>query len=108
MAYELIAALQITDVERYALYRSEIRPLLARAAAEFRFDLEVSRVIAPVGQAAFNRLFVLAFPDRAAKETFLADPAYAEIRARHFPQCVATFVSIAEYDTPGAPDADQH
>lgn len=108
MPYELVAALQVTDAERYALYRNEIRPLLARAAAEFRFDLEVSRVIRPVGQPGFNRLFVLAFPDRAAKEAFFADPAYAEVRTRHFPHCVAVFVAIAEYDTQGGLDADRH
>lgn len=108
MAYELIAALHVMDAERYARYRDEIGPLLRQAAARFRLDVEVSRVVLPVNRPGFNRLFVLAFPTQAAKQAFFADPAYAEARTRHFPHCVAAFVTIAEYDTEGATDANHH
>ncbi|MBM3796310.1 MAG: hypothetical protein FJW31_20120 [Acidobacteria bacterium] len=73
MAYELIAALHITDAERSTRCRDEIRPLLAQAAAEFRLDAELSRVMRPVDQPRLNRLFVLAFPNQAAKQAFFSN-----------------------------------
>ena len=103
-----MVALHITDAQRYARYRDEIRPLLAQAAADFRLDFEVSRVMRPVDQPGFNRLFVLTFPNQTAKQAFFADPAYAQARTRHFPHCVAAFVTIAEYDTKEAADANKH
>jgi uncharacterized protein (DUF1330 family) len=100
MAYELLVAMQVADSERYATYREEMRPLLEKAQAGFRFDAGISQVLTPENQPAYNRIFVLAFPNKAAKDSFFADPAYQEIRARHFVPSVSAFVILAEYDNP--------
>lgn len=107
MRYEMLVGVSVTDRRVYEEYRSEIRPLLEAAGAAFRFDCEVSRVLK--GEDAVsevNRLFVLGFPSRAAKEAFFGDPAYREIRARLFEKSVQKMVVLAEYSQPEAEQRD--
>jgi hypothetical protein len=78
-------------------------PLLEAAGGGFRFDCEVARVLKggdPATPAGINRLFVIGFPSRGAKEGFFSDPHYLEIRSRFFVKAVASVMVIAEYELP--------
>lgn len=106
MRYEMLVGVSVTNRPVYEEYRSEIRPLLEAAGAAFRFDCEVSRVLKGQGVLEVNRLFVLGFPSRAAKEAFFGDPAYREIRTRLFEKSVQKMVVLAEYSQPEAEQPD--
>ena len=97
MPYEFIAALLVSDQDTYAQYRAEIAPLLAAEGGWFRYDFDVARMLKGEAGHDVNRVFVLRFPDRAAKERFFADARYIEIRARLFPKSVEAFTIVAEY-----------
>jgi uncharacterized protein (DUF1330 family) len=99
MAFEMTVGLLVADQEAYARYRTEIASLLAAAEGRFRLDLEVARVLRSEAGHDINRLFVLHFPERIAKERFFADPKYLEIRQRLFEKAVRGVTVLAEYDT---------
>ena len=52
------------------------------------------------GEERVNRVFILSFPDAAAKRAFFEDPAYLAVRAEHFDGSVGAVVRIAEYAAP--------
>ena len=97
MPYEILMGLFVAGQETYAQYRAEIAPLLETAGAGFRYDFDVSRTLKSEAGLEVNRVFVLRFPDREAKERFFADPRYLAIRARLFEPSVERSVVIAEY-----------
>ena len=99
MAFERLAALSVVDQDVYTEYRAAIRPLLDELGADFRFDFVVSQVLRGEGAERTNRVFVLRFPDRAAKVRFFGDPRYAVIKQRLFDPSVGSIVVIAEYET---------
>ncbi|MBM3785722.1 MAG: DUF1330 domain-containing protein [Acidobacteria bacterium] len=72
-------------------------PLLTAIGGGFRYDFDVARVRQPAGDSDLNRVFVISFPDRAARERYFADPVYKEIRARLFEPAVARMAVLAEY-----------
>src|SRR5512145_2626072 len=82
--------LEVRDAERYARYRAEMTPLLARYGGRFDHDFEVARVLVSSASPRTNRVFALSFPDAAARERFFADPHYRRIRAEHFEPAVAS------------------
>src|SRR3954471_10334448 len=88
MAYEMTVGLLVRDHETYAQYRASIARLLQAAGAWFRYDFEVSRTLKGEAGHEINRVFVLRFPDQAAKERFFADPRYVEIRSHLFERAV--------------------
>jgi uncharacterized protein (DUF1330 family) len=96
MFFELMVGLHVTDNAEYSQYRTGIAPLLQEAGGEFRYDFEVARTLKNEADHEINRVFLLRFPDRAAKERFFADPRYREIRRRFFPQAVGGLTIIAE------------
>ena len=102
MRYQMLVGLRVTDQDRYTAYRSEMRPLLAAAGGAFRFDCDVARVLQGDTEAGVNRLFVIEFPSREAKEKFFADPRYVQIRSRLFLTAVASTSVIAEYELDAA------
>jgi uncharacterized protein (DUF1330 family) len=95
--FEIIVGLLVVDHEKYAQYRTEIAPLLEAAGGRFRFDFEIARTLKREAEHDINRLFVLQFPDRAAKERFFADTQYREIRGRLYQSAVKSTTMIAEY-----------
>ena len=97
MPFEMTVGLLVVDHESYAQYRAEMTPLLEAAGGRFRYDFEVARTLKSEAGPDLNRLFVIQFPDRAAKERFFADSRYVEIRTRHFEKAVESRVTIAEY-----------
>jgi len=82
----------------YAAYRTEIRPLLAMVGGLFRWDTEVSGVLKSDVQGDFNRLFVISFPDRTARDRFFENPQYLAVRIRLRLPTVEKITVIAEYE----------
>ena len=106
MAYEIVMGIHVSDDEVYAEYRKAMMSILERYGGAFRWDFEVSGVLITPSEsdrdgASINRLFVIRFPDRAARERFFADPGYAEVKKRYFDRSVTFKSIIAEYTTTG-------
>ena len=95
MPYEMTVGLLVADQEMYARYRAEMTPLLEAAGGRFRYDFEISRTLKSEAAHDMNRLFLIQFPDLAAKERFFQDPRYLEIRARLFDPAVAGATILA-------------
>jgi uncharacterized protein (DUF1330 family) len=98
MPFEIVMGLFVDDDETYTKYRAAIAPLLEAAGAGFRYDFAVARTLKSDGGVEFNRVFVLRFPDREARQRFFADPGYLAIRAALFEKAVRRAALIAEYD----------
>ena len=101
MSFEMTVGLFVADREKYAQYRNEIAPLLRAAGGTFRYDFEVAKTLKSDSEGEINRVFVLAFPDRAAKERLFTSEQYLAIRRRLFEKAVTSVSVIAEYATPG-------
>lgn len=86
----LLVALEVTDEEKYARYRTEMLPFLARYGGGFGFDFEVSKVLKSESGHRINRVFSVSFPDREACDRFFADPDYTAVRAAWFEPSVAS------------------
>src|SRR5262249_9436490 len=84
MPFDMTAVLFVADQDKYAQYRAEIAPLLQATGGAFRYDLEVAKALKSEVGHDINRLFLLRFPDRGAKEWFFTHSQYLEIRARLF------------------------
>jgi uncharacterized protein (DUF1330 family) len=97
MAVERTIGLLVVDHDKYAQYRAEMTPILERMGGRFRYDFEVARTRISEAANDINRVFVLQFPDRAARDSFFADPVYREIRSRLFDKAVAASIIIADY-----------
>ena len=98
MPFEMTVGLLVTDQEEYARYRAGMTPLLEAAGGGFRYDFDVARTLKGDAAHEINRLFVIRFPDRDARDRFFSDPRYLEIRTRHFEKSVAGAARIAEYN----------
>ena len=79
--------LEVKDDAGYARYRQEMTPILMRYGGGFGCDFVVAQVLIGPNPRT-NRVFTLAFPDRASRERFFADPQYRAVRARWFEQSV--------------------
>lgn len=98
MAYEMTVGLLVEDTARYQEYRAEIAPLLRAESGYFRFDFEVGRTLKNEADHEINRVFVLRFPNREAKERFFANPQYREIRSRLYEPVVRGTTIVSEHD----------
>ena len=101
MAYERLVGLQVADEALYARYREGMSPILAKFGGSFRYDFVLSQVLKKEAEAPMNRVFVLRFPDQAAKEGFFANPDYLKVRDAYFKPSVAASTVIAEYHLEG-------
>jgi uncharacterized protein (DUF1330 family) len=89
--------LQVKDAKGCQTYREAMVPILLRDGGGFRYDFEVSKVLKPA-EATMNRVFVIFFPDRSAKDAFFSDPAYLTVRQQFFKPSVESLSVIAEYE----------
>ena len=97
MPFEMTVGLFVTDQDRYVQYRAEMTPLLEAAGGRFRYDFDVARTLKSEASHDINRVFVIQFPDQAARDRFFADRRYLDIRARLFDKSVAGMTRIAVY-----------
>ena len=97
MPFDMTVGLLVADQEKYTLYRAEIAPLLEANGGAFHYDFEVAKTLKSAAGHDINRLFVLRFPDREAKERFFTQPEYLAIRARLFETSVRGMTIIGEH-----------
>lgn len=97
--YELLVGMRITDEPAYARYRAAMTPILEAAGGFFRYDLRVAELLKGDAGEPFNRVFILSFPDEAAKDRLFNDPAYQKARAEQFEGAVSSFTIMAAYTT---------
>jgi uncharacterized protein (DUF1330 family) len=90
----VMMGLEVTDAVAYGRYRSAMAPILATYGGSFGCDFLVAAVLE--GDPRINRVFALSFPDRAARERFLADESYRAVRAELFEPAVGRVVRLAE------------
>jgi len=98
MPYEMMVGLLVANTAIYTQYRAEIAPLLEAESGVFRFDFEVARTLKSEADHEINRLFLLRFPNREAKERFFANPQYVEIRSRLFERAVRGVTILSEHE----------
>lgn len=97
MSLEMLVGLNVVDDEGYSSYRKEMTPLLEEHGGSFGYDFRVSEVLHTATQAPINRVFTLCFPDEEARAAFFSNPAYLDVRRRHFDRSVADTTRIAIY-----------
>ncbi len=98
MPHEILVALDVADPPSYQRYREAMTPLLEAAGGSFRYDFEIARTLRSEAPHPITRLFAIAFPDRAAREAFFADPDYLAAREQWFVPAVKGVTIVAEYD----------
>jgi len=92
--------LQVGDDASYQRYRAGMTPILHRHGGGFGYDFVVARVLASETERPINRVFTIAFPDRATADRFFADPTYLEVRRAWFEPAVTAVTLIASFDEP--------
>ena len=97
---EMLVGMRVADEPGYARYRAAMTPILESMGGFFRYDMRVSELLKGDAAEPFNRLFILSFPDDAARDRFFADPAYQQAKAEHFEGSVSSYTLIAAYSTP--------
>lgn len=96
MYFDLIVGLFVQHPDQYAHYRAEMTPLLDAAGGRFTYDFEVAKTLKSDAGHEINRVFIIRFPDRSAKEQFFASPSYREIRSRLFDGAVRGTTVLGE------------
>jgi len=99
--HEILVGLHVTDNESYSSYRAEVTPLLEAAGGWFRYDFKIGETLIGATDPAINRLFVISFPDEAAKDRFFADPTYVAAKEEFFESAVDMVDIIAAFDHTG-------
>ncbi|MBM3759399.1 MAG: DUF1330 domain-containing protein [Acidobacteria bacterium] len=98
VTYEMTVGLHVIDEAAYAEYRAGMTPLLQREGGGFRYDFQVAQTLKNEEGREINRVFVLMFPNRRAKERFFADTEYLAVREKWFEPSVAAVTILAEYE----------
>ena len=94
---EILVGVNVTSEAGYSEYRAGMLPLLEARGGSFGVDVRVSDVLRPQGGEPFNRLFTIRFPSLAAHDAFFSDPAYLEVRRRHFEPSVSATTRFGKY-----------
>ena len=89
MPYQITVGLQITDDALYEEYRKAIAPLLKAHGGHFRYDFRIAEVLMNESNKPINRLFVLSFTSKDAKERFFSSSDYKDARENYFQKSVA-------------------
>ena len=97
-----IYGLQVADDASYRTYRERMTPILHRHGGAFGYDFAIAAVLASETDRPINRVFTIAFPDRASGERFFADPDYLAVRRAWFEPAVTAVTVIGSFDAPRA------
>ena len=83
-------------------------PLLERIGGGFRYDFTIAKTLRNSAGHEINRVFIIYFPNRHARDRFFDDEAYREIRGRLFETSVRDTTIIGEWEvgpsTSASPD----
>ena len=96
--YEMFVAMNVTDAGKYALYRTEMMPILEKFGGGFRYDCIVSEVLRSAAPHPITRIFSIFFQDEAASRAFFSDPDYLAVKTRHYEASVDGFTVLAEHN----------
>jgi len=97
MSFKNLVGLHVTGESGYQQYRTQMMPILHSYGGDFRYDFRIGEVLVNGSPHPVNRVFVIRFPDQAAKEQFFANPAYLKIRKALFETSVNGVSVIAEF-----------
>ena len=98
MSYERCMGLEIKDEALYQQYRDGMTPMLAPYGGSFRYDFKVSEVLRSETPAPINRVFIIAFKDKASHDAFFQNPEYLQVRQRFFNPSVGNITKLAAYE----------
>jgi uncharacterized protein (DUF1330 family) len=93
--YVMLMGLEVTDDASYARYRAGMTPILESYGGSFVCDFVVAKVLKGPSER-LNRVFTIAFPDRATRDRFFADERYRAVRGQYFEPAVARAIVLAE------------
>jgi uncharacterized protein (DUF1330 family) len=97
MSYEILVGLKIKDPETYQKYREAMMPILQSFGGDFGYDFWIKETLKTKSPDLIDRLFTLNFPDKAAMESFFAEPRYLEVKKMFFESSVSATTIIASY-----------
>jgi len=98
MAFERCVGLEVADEGLYQQYREGMTPILARYGGAFRYDFKIAQTLKSETPAPINRVFVIAFKDRATHDAFFEDPEYKKVREKFFKPAVRNSTVLATYE----------
>jgi uncharacterized protein (DUF1330 family) len=99
--HEVLVGLHVSDDESYSKYRAAMTPILESIGGSFRYDFTIDEMLKGDANPPINRLFVISFPDEAAKDGFFTDLAYVAARGEFFEPAVDLVQIIATYEHAG-------
>lgn len=99
MAFEMLVGLEVTDEGKYQQYRHQMTPLLHASGGVFRYDFSIAAVLKSEASHPINRVFIIAFPNKAVRDDFFASEKYLAIRGALFDSAVKgrTILSESEH-----------
>ena len=105
---ETLVGLDVADNDGYQAYRDAMLPLLERIGGGFRYDFTIAKTLRNSAGHEINRVFIIYFPNRQARDRFFDDEAYREIRGRLFETSVrdATIIGAWEVDASTSASTD--
>ncbi len=95
---EILVGLDVADSDGYQAYRDAMFPLLERTGGGFRYDFTIAKILRNSAGHEINRLFVIYFPNRQARDRFFDDEAYRKIKERLFETSVKDTTIIGEWE----------
>jgi uncharacterized protein (DUF1330 family) len=95
---ETLMGLDVSDDDGYQAYRDAMSPLLERIGGGFRYDFTIAKTLRSSAGHEINRVFIIYFPNRQARDRFFDDEAYREIRGRLFETSVRDTTIIGEWE----------
>jgi uncharacterized protein (DUF1330 family) len=98
LPYERCVGLEITDPALYQQYREAMAPILENYGGYFRYDFQVAETLRAETPAPINRIFILAFKDKASHDAFYKDPAYLKVREAFFNPAVKSITLLTSYE----------
>ncbi len=94
---ETLMGLDVSDDDGYQAYRDAMSPLLERIGGGFRYDFTIAKTLRNSAGHEINRVFIIYFPNRQARDRFFDDETYREIRGRLFETSVRGTTIIGEW-----------
>jgi uncharacterized protein (DUF1330 family) len=98
MTFERIMGLHVIDDDEYQKYREGMEPILNAMGGSFGFDFKIAEVLRSKTEDEINRVFTIEFPSKIVMEEFFSDPAYIEIKKRHFDASVKSKTLISTHE----------
>ena len=98
MSFERCVGLEVADEAIYQQYRDGMAPILSRYGGEFRYDFNIAKTLKSVTPASINRLFIIAFKDKATHDAFFEDVEYKQVRDKFFKPAVSNSTVLAMYE----------